>query len=223
MSDIDNSQNQSNIESSETIFTKHRLEVRRKNSDSSDTSSLLDTCSSQTDSISADDNSINIAKFNDIIEKIVELKFSPYNANDNDNKKVDIDKHNIGGDVNANYEDQLNDNKVKLKKEVDKEKGKGEKIGEEEEDSDDELRARGPLRPQPSQSRRKPYQPLDDWLEASAEMQNCTTDIDIQQILNNREYSDRINPCLDRLEHNWCTINSQDSGNGANWDDVSCI
>ncbi|KAK0078213.1 hypothetical protein PV325_002829 [Microctonus aethiopoides] len=250
--DSDNDNNENNLECNLKKLRFNKT-MGRKVSESSDTSSLIDSASSISSSlpdnnlttIQNDNNntSLNITKFDDIIEKIVELKFTPNNLNDKQNNKLNIDGKINSGDLNDNFEekdDDIKENVIEKEKilkgkvvvnKIQEEKEYNEEVVEnnsdDNDDDDDDLRARGPVKPQPNQSRNKPYYTLNDWLENSAGMQAYTADIDstAQQILSNQQFSDMINPCLDRLEdynkrqrHNSLNINSNEWITMANQD-----
>ncbi|XP_034947427.1 probable cyclin-dependent serine/threonine-protein kinase DDB_G0292550 [Chelonus insularis] len=224
---VQDNQNPSN--NPDCNFFKIQLEIspspRRKISDSSDASSYDSASISPYQStnslvfVDLTPSPVTQGKFDDIIEKIVELKFSGNKSNDkdqdpkvNDNYNSETsndDKDNINNkkndnksnndkeakDLNANYKEKLNDNND------DEEEEKDEKETSDTDDEDDGLIARGPIKPKTS--RNNLSHTFDDWLENAAGMSSYTSNIDstAQQILSNQYFRNVIDPCLDRLEN----------------------
>lgn len=171
-------------------------------------------------------------KFDDIIDKLVGLRFSQSNfssgtqARDRSSSRIDkgfgpstddvsnandeeiveegrnIDQELVENDLNGNYD---SDGKKEDEEYWDDVRTDDDDVGNDDDDDDDDLVERGPVRPPGSQSRHsKPYYTL-DWLAATSDSatqnQSYTSDYDstAERILRNKQFSEKINPCLDKL------------------------
>ena len=193
--------------------------ARRKESTCSDTSSSDSTNASLDGSTDGERNSSCYTeykcghnKYEDIIDKIVGLRFSANNLYSKINS-FDVKPKERSADkvANKNIEDvdYVNGNwDAESKKDGDY----WEDIRTEDNDAraknddDNDLIERGPVRPQSSRQSRhsKPY--TWDWIDGTSPIddqnQSYTSDYDstaVHNILMNKQYSAKINPCLDKL------------------------
>ncbi|XP_044586895.1 putative uncharacterized protein DDB_G0282133 isoform X1 [Cotesia glomerata] len=156
--------------------------------------------------INANETFISGNKFNDIIEKIVELKFSSDNIDDdkklcaiNNNKNLNNNNNNFDekiSKINTTYKNCIivASNLTREEKKLNVNKN---------EENDDDLRVRGPVRPLSNQPRRKPYCQFSGSSDSVTDMQQSySLDIEstAQQIMSISNYSDLLIPCLDKLE-----------------------
>ncbi|XP_074101462.1 uncharacterized protein LOC141529024 isoform X2 [Cotesia typhae] len=169
--------------------------------------------------INSNETFISGNKFNDIIEKIIELKFSSDNIDDN-KKLCDINnnKNLNSNNNNNNFDEKINKginttykNCIILasnltreeKKKWQAQELKKVNVNKNNEENDDDLRVRGPVRPLFNQPKRKPYCQFSGSFDSVTDMQQSySLDIEstAQQIMSISNYSDLLIPCLDKLE-----------------------